>query len=435
MAYFRNFPLIPYFFGNEISATQFQNLTSYIDLIDQVADDASFYEKYEIKDGERPDALSYKLYGTSEYYWMFYLLNENIRRQGWPLTLQELQTKSREYYPNKVITTSDPMHDRMYKGDIVIQGSLSNPSSIGVILEKNLDLGQLVVKPIIEVRSVRVDNGGAGYTQIPSISIFDEHGDRHEEAIVSAIASAQISSGEVSEITIISGGSGYDHAPTVTISKPSVVDYEEIALKMESILDGSLTSGVYYDLLNETFNGYKRGDINRNGSIDLTDIALIRSFDNSPDSVDVDSRQRIRTALRQSILEDYTTYPDWVPFGNTATTATATAILSNTTFNTNQLISVPNVTDWRKFNPSEIKYLNVDGVGNQYDAVHHYENSDGEWVDIDPFNRSVGALSAISYYDRLEEQNQNLKSIKVLKPGVAAQVFNEFQKLLREQNG
>jgi len=435
MAYFRNFPLIPYFFGNEISATQFQNLTSYIDLIDQVADDASFYEKYEIKDGERPDALSYKLYGTSEYYWMFYLLNENIRRQGWPLTLQELQTKSREYYPNKVITTSDPMHDRMYKGDIVIQGSLSNPSSIGVILEKNLDLGQLVVKPIIEVRSVRVDNGGAGYTQIPSISIFDEHGDRHEEAIVSAIASAQISGGEVSEITVISGGSGYDHAPTVTISKPSVVDYEEIALKMESILDGSLTSGVYYDLLNETFNGYKRGDINRNGSIDLTDIALIRSFDNSPDSVDVDSRQRIRTALRQSILEDYTTYPDWVPFGNTATTATATAILSNTTFNTNQLISVPNVTDWRKFNPSEIKYLNVDGVGNQYDAVHHYENSDGEWVDIDPFNRSVGALSAISYYDRLEEQNQNLKSIKVLKPGVAAQVFNEFQKLLREQNG
>ena len=435
MAYFRNFPLIPYFFGNEISATQFQNLTSYIDLIDQVADDASFYEKYEIKDGERPDALSYKLYGTSEYYWMFYLLNENIRRQGWPLTLQELQTKSREYYPNKVITTSDPMHDRMYKGDIVIQGSLSNPSSIGVILEKNLDLGQLVVKPIIEVRSVRVDNGGAGYTQIPSISIFDEHGDRHEEAIVSAIASAQISSGEVSEITIISGGSGYDHAPTVTISKPSVVDYEEIALKMESILDGSLTSGVYYDLLNETFNGYKRGDINRNGSIDLTDIALIRSFDNSPDSVDVDSRQRIRTALRQSILEDYTTYPDWVPFGNTATTATATAILFNTTFNTNQLISVPNVSDWRKFNPSEIKYLNVDGVGNQYDAVHHYENSDGEWVDIDPFNRSVGALSAISYYDRLEEQNQNLKSIKVLKPGVAAQVFNEFQKRLREQNG
>ena len=435
MAYFRNFPLIPYFFGNEISATQFQNLTSYIDLIDQVADDASFYEKYEIKDGERPDALSYKLYGTSEYYWMFYLLNENIRRQGWPLTLQEIQTKSREYYPNKVITTSDPMHDRMYKGDIVIQGSLSNPSSIGIILEKKLDLGQLIVKPIIEVRSVRIDNGGAGYTQIPSISIFDEHGDRHEEIIVSAIASAQIIAGEVSAISIISGGSGYDHSPTVTISKPTVVDYEEIALKMESILDGSLTFGVYYDLLNETFNGYKRGDINRNGSIDLTDIALIRSFDNSPDSVDVDSRQRIRTALRQSILENYTSYPDWVPFGNTATTAVATAILSNTTFNTNQLISVPNVTDWRKFNPSEIKYLNVEGVGNQYDSVHHYENSDGEWVDIDPFNKSVGALSAVSYYDRLENQNQNLKSIKVLKPGVAAQVFNEFQKLLRVQNG
>jgi hypothetical protein len=435
MAYFRNFPIIPYYFGNEIDPAQFQNLTAYIDLIDQIADDASFYEKYEIKDGERPDALSFRLYGTTDYYWMFYLLNEKIRRQGWPLTFQELQTKSKEYYPNKVITTSDAMHDRMYRGDIVIQGSITNPSSIGVILEKNLDLGHLIVKPIVEVRSITVTDGGAGYTQIPTVTITDEHGERHEEAIVQALASAQISGGEVNGFTIISGGSGYEHAPTVSITEPSIVDYEDVATKLDAIIAGTLTTGVYYDFLNETFNGYKRGDVNRNGSLTIADSQLIRDFNNNVNSVDVDTRARIRTTLRQNILENYTTYPDWVPYGNTGTTATATAVLSSSTFSTSQLISVPNIANWRDFDPGDLKYLTVDGVANQYDAVHHYENSDGEWVDIDPFDRSVGALSAVSYYDRLERQNDELKSINVLKPGVAAQVFNEFQKLLREQNG
>ena len=435
MAYFRNFPIVPYYFGNEIDPTQFQNITAYIDLIDQIADDASFYEYYEIRDGERPDTLSFRLYDTVDYYWMFYLLNENIRRQGWPLTFQELQTRSKEYYPNKVITTSDAIHDRMYVGDTVIQGSLSNPSSIGTVLERNLDLGQIIVKPIIEVRSVTVTDGGAGYTQIPSVTIFDEHGERHEEAIVTATASAQIASGEVSSISIISGGSGYEHAPTVTISEPSIVDYEEVAVKLEAVIDGSLTSGVYYDFLNETFNGYKRGDVNRNGSLTIADAALIRDFNNNPNSVDVDTRARIRTALRQNILEDYLTYPDWVPFGNTGTTASATAVLSSSTFSTTQISSVPNVTNWRNFDPSDIKTITVDGVANQYDAVHHYENSDGEWADVDPFNLSTGNLTAISYYDRLVRQNDNLKQIRVLKPGVAVQIFNEFQKLLREQNG
>ena len=196
-----------------------------------------------------------------------------------------------------------------------------------------------------------------------------------------------------------------------------------------------MTSGVYYDFLNETFNGYKRGDVNRNGSLTIADAALIRDFNNNPNSVDVDTRARIRTALRQNILEDYLTYPDWVPFGNTGTTASATAVLSSSTFSTTQISSVPNVTNWRNFDPSDIKTITVDGVANQYDAVHHYENSDGEWADVDPFNLSTGNLTAISYYDRLVRQNDNLKQIRVLKPGVAVQIFNEFQKLLREQNG
>ena len=431
MSYFRNFPIIPYFFGNEVSPAQFQNISSYIDLIDQVADEANYYEVYEIRDGERPDVLSYRLYGTTDYYWMFYLVNERIRVQGWPLSSQELLSKSKEYYPNKVLTTSDAMHDRMYKGDLVIQGSLDNPSSIGVVLERNLDLGQIVVKPIIEVRSVTVTEAGAGYTQAPTVSIFDEYGDTNPEEIVEATASATVDLGTISAINIISGGSGFKNPPTVKIGNPSVVDYEQIAVKLEAIIDGSLTSGVYYDFLNQTFNSFKRGDVNQQGSIDVKDVQLIRAFNGDPNDVEVNTRQRIRTAIRQAILEDYTTYPDWVPNGIENVQAKATAVFSSSTFLTGQLASVENVSNWRKFDPADIKYLTVDAVSNQDVSVHHYENSDGEWADVDPFNLSVGELSAISYYNRLVEQNDALKSIKVLKPGVAAQVFDEFQKLLR----
>lgn len=435
MAYFKNFPIIPYYFGDELKPSQFQNITAYIDLVDQIADDASFYELYEIKDGERPDSLSFRLYGTTDYYWIFYLLNERIRRQGWPLTVSELGTKVKEYYPNKTLTTSDALHDRMYRGDIVIQGNLTNPSSIGTILERKLDLGQIVVKPIVEVRSITITEGGAGYTRIPTVTITVENGDGQPSEITTASASASISGGEVTSITVISGGSGYVNAPTITLSEPSIVDYEEVAVKMEGVVNGTITSGVYYDFLNETFNGFKRGDVNKNGSIDVTDVALVRSFDGDPNNVSADARQRIRTALRQTIIEEYTTYPDWVPHGNVSTRATATSTLSSSTFAAGQLISVPNESNWRNFALTDQKFLTVDAVTNQYDAVHHYENSDGEWADVDPFNLSVGALTAISYRDRLESQNDLIKSIKVLRPGVAAQVFNEFQKLLRERNG
>ena len=75
MSFFRNFPVVNYRFGDEVNTNLFQNLSAYIDMIDQISDDVAFYEKYTIMDGERPDVLSYKLYGTIDFYWSFFLLN------------------------------------------------------------------------------------------------------------------------------------------------------------------------------------------------------------------------------------------------------------------------------------------------------------------------------------------------------------------------
>jgi len=481
MTFFANFPVIQYKFGDEILSSSVQNLSVYIDLIDQIADDASFYETYTIIDGERPDSLSYKLYDTIDFYWTFYLLNEKIRRQGWPLTFQELYKQRNLYYPHKVIKTNDTFFDRMYVGDTVIQGALQNPTSIGTVVKRDFDTGQIFINPDQEVRNITITNPGSGYTTSPTITIFDEHGEKHDEAIINATASATLTNGSISSINVLFGGKGYSHAPTVKISPPNIIDWDKVAETIELVVNGQPTTykrilktiirqsdgelidtyrrrirfwifdfwvkvyeylidetvieyvtNDYTNLITDTFNGFQRGDITRKGEITQEDANLLRSFASNPSNVKPDYRARIIDGLQRAIVNNYQDYPDWVPNGPTSEQATAVATLSNNFFSTTQLISVPGVANWRDFTGVDQKSVSVNSVTDQYNAIHHYENSDGEWVDIDPTDDLSAALyTPVTYFERLERQNEDLKTIRILKPDVVNQVYAEFQRLLQ----
>ena len=80
--YFKNFNTVNYRFGDNEKSNIFKNISQYVDLIDQVKSNVAFYQKYTIVSGERPDTLSYELYGTPEFYWTFYLMNDDIRESG-----------------------------------------------------------------------------------------------------------------------------------------------------------------------------------------------------------------------------------------------------------------------------------------------------------------------------------------------------------------
>jgi hypothetical protein len=341
MSFFRNFPVIDYRFGDEINPALFQNLTAYIDLIDQVSDNSSYYEFYNIVDGERPDHVSMKLYGTPLYYWTFFLINQNIRLQGWPIEAQDVYTIAREFYPNTTLRTNQPMFGEFFVGDIVATVPFTNPSFKARILEKNYDLGQIVVDPIIEVRSVTVVNGGSGYTQAPTVTFTGGGGS-------GATAQAIISGGSVTEIIVLTGGQGYTSAPRVTVSAPQV---------------------------------------------------------------------------------------------DRDTAATATANLSTNTLGNNSTIySQANQPDTRLWDDDLVRSLFVQRSLEQYNSVHHYEDADGNWVDLDltvqggvdnVTTAGLGGKTPITYLDRLITINDNLTRIKVLKPGVVTQVDAEFQRLLR----
>ena len=145
MSYFENYPSIRYPFGGQSQTTVFQDIGVYIDLIDRAKDDVSFYKEYSIKNADRPDQLSQTLYETPDYYWTFYLMNDDLKLRGWPLSNQALIEKAKKEYPHKVLVTRENMTGRFQIGDI-IRGLSSGAH--GQIIRRRPDLGQIIVKPI-----------------------------------------------------------------------------------------------------------------------------------------------------------------------------------------------------------------------------------------------------------------------------------------------
>ena len=88
--YFKDFPKVLYKFGSNEQPVYFQKISKYVDVVDTLKDRVSAYIEYEIRDFDRPDTLSYRLYGKSEYEWTFFLMNDRLRETGWPMPLQDL---------------------------------------------------------------------------------------------------------------------------------------------------------------------------------------------------------------------------------------------------------------------------------------------------------------------------------------------------------
>lgn len=146
--YFKKFPKVAYRFGNEDQPVAYQKLSKYSDVIDQIKERISTYTEYEIRDFDRPETLSYRFYGTTDYEWTLFLMNERLRETGWPLTAQDLyEAAQKDFYKNYTckldISTADsassfaniyPVGQRVLVGD-----------KEGIVVYKNLDLGEIVV--------------------------------------------------------------------------------------------------------------------------------------------------------------------------------------------------------------------------------------------------------------------------------------------------
>lgn len=149
MSYFSNFKKVLYLFGDETTPVAFQDISKYVPLIDEIGDEISAYIEYEIGDFERPDSLSYRLYGNSSYDWTFFLMNDTLRERGWPLSKQNLyETAKKTFYPdwtvNLGLTTAD---SAALFADIYPQGAAVKLGTFDMIVKsKNLQVGTITLQ-------------------------------------------------------------------------------------------------------------------------------------------------------------------------------------------------------------------------------------------------------------------------------------------------
>ena len=198
--YFSNFPKVSYRF-NPLGITQnvvdiFRHARSQ----DTFIDNPLAYQKYTIIDGERPDVVSQRLYGTPDLYWTFFVINESLNEvySDWPMS-QEALNKYIDYHFNGQVIETYPEVSRttdqlvnghpnslagtgatgddstgattFYIGDTVT-GSISGAR--GTVFKKNLDMSQLVIRDVegvfIESEEISSSSGAA----VTSYKVFEE---------------------------------------------------------------------------------------------------------------------------------------------------------------------------------------------------------------------------------------------------------------------
>lgn len=110
MGYFRELPNLQYqsFLSDKTSSYDYllvKNLFRRAKLVDEAYDYTTVFTKYQIEEGERPDTVANKLYGSSDLDWVVLVTAGIIHaRDEWPLSYYELYNYSENKYGSDLNT-------------------------------------------------------------------------------------------------------------------------------------------------------------------------------------------------------------------------------------------------------------------------------------------------------------------------------------------
>lgn len=138
--FFQGFPTMEYDIFVNNKPVEVTDIFRAVRIRQNLRDNVLMYKSYHIQDGERPDHVSIKLYGTGDYYWTLFMVNEDIVNTfaDWPCSRSELEKKIDDKYAGDVLTTDDSIGALFSKGEI-IEGSVSGAHAY--IREKEPNLG------------------------------------------------------------------------------------------------------------------------------------------------------------------------------------------------------------------------------------------------------------------------------------------------------
>jgi len=117
--FFSKFPSLQYDISGEGNFVTLTDISRTVDISNINEDSVSYYTFYDIQDGDRPDIISQKLYGTPNYYWTFFILNDQLKtgiNNSWPSSAANFEKMiSNEYDDYSAI---------IFKPELAYAGSL-----------------------------------------------------------------------------------------------------------------------------------------------------------------------------------------------------------------------------------------------------------------------------------------------------------------------
>lgn len=188
MAFFKQFPKIQYDFERNGVITNVVNIYRSVRPLREFIDNSSAYTFYEIKNGERPDIVSQRLYDNPNYYWTFFVINDDLHdgTRAWPMSQEDLFDYMEKEYEGYVITTN-PTIVRNTDGIITsfedsLAGSVPNVSDgaftlgetitgsisgfSGTLTKKNVDMNQLIIQEVNSNAPLGDPNAISGGTEL-----------------------------------------------------------------------------------------------------------------------------------------------------------------------------------------------------------------------------------------------------------------------------
>lgn len=124
--YFKNFPLAYYSLYDDLSNVKVvTNITARVKLSDEVKNNLSLFDEYDVKDGDTPEIVADKFYKNPELHWIILHTNEILdARFDWPLTAENLKKYSEGKYTNiNAVHHYEDTNGGYVNGNVYVQSS------------------------------------------------------------------------------------------------------------------------------------------------------------------------------------------------------------------------------------------------------------------------------------------------------------------------
>ena len=118
--YFSAFPIIPYDSIGDYNFKDVTNLLRRVRLRTKVKTNVMLFDTYDVKNGETPEMIADKLYGTTELHWVVLMVNDITDRfHQWPLSVAQFN----QYVPDKYDDVNGTHHNEIAQdsGDTTIK--------------------------------------------------------------------------------------------------------------------------------------------------------------------------------------------------------------------------------------------------------------------------------------------------------------------------